>query len=222
MPTVSKTDDDLLTAPPDLELSSEEPRDPVASWDASAAQFKQPVGDAPQSGPETLVKQTVATIAEVLNANPRGASDLPDGPRLAERDLEDRAPFGMTNLRVCRGVLGFGSFEPIEPSGLKAGQPIILYCELTGLHYLDGGPVYVSRLSSRIELIDSQSGETTWEQSLGETEDECRTRRRDNFINFRMNLPATVKPGAYRLRLTQTDLAADQTAAAELAVTIVP
>ena len=59
-----------------------------------------------------------------------------------------------------------------------------------------------------------------WDQSLGEAEDRCRSRRRDYYVNYRITIPTTVAPGDYRIRLTQTDLVAGQTASAELPVTI--
>ena len=39
-------------------------------------------------------------------------------------------------------------------------------------------------------------------------------------MNYRITIPTTVAPGDYRIRLTQTDLVAKQTASAELPVTI--
>ena len=143
--------------------------------------------------------------------------DLHGGPRAGRsRDA------GHHEHAVCRNVLGFGSFEPIEPSTLKAGQPVIVYCELLGLHYKNSGQSFVTRLSSRVELVDARSNSRVWEQPLGEAEDECRSRRRDNYANLRLNLPTSVKPGDYRLKLTQTDLVANQTASAELPVSIAP
>ena len=79
---------------------------------------------------------------------------------------------------------------------------------------------FVSRLSSRVELVSAKDGAKAWEQSLGEAEDRCQSRRRDFYVNYRISIPATVAPGDYRLRLTQTDLLAHQTASAEVPVTI--
>ena len=82
------------------------------------------------------------------------------------REQDDRATLGITNMQICRNVLGFGSFEPIEPSTLKAGQPVIVYCELLGLHYKNSGQSFVTRLSSHVELVDarsnSRSGNSRW------------------------------------------------------------
>ena len=79
---------------------------------------------------------------------------------------------------------------------------------------------YVSRLSSRVELISARDGTKVWEQSLGEAEDQCRSRRRDNYANYRITLPQTLPSGDYRLRLTQTDLVANRSASSELPLTV--
>ncbi len=81
---------------------------------------------------------------------------------------------------------------------------------------------YVSRLSSRIELLPAKGGARAWEQSLGEAEDDCLSRRRDNYVNDRVVLPTSVPPGDYRLRLIVTDLVAGHSASAELPLTIAP
>jgi hypothetical protein len=245
----SKETDGLVPAPPGDAQPTDEPEDPQMSWEESVDRLKKLAQEsASQSASnegaalwqvrakvmdwmasenskdsrEALLKQAVVTIADAMNTKGQGAAARTDQLRLAVLELEDRVPLGITNLRVCRNVLGFGSFEPIEPSRLKAGQPVILYCELTGLHYQNSGPGFVSRLSSRVELIDARSSGKVWEQSLGEAEDHCQSRRRDNYVNFRMKLPQSIKPGDYRLRLTQTDMVANQTASAELPVTIIP
>ena len=194
--------------------------DGAALWQVRAKVMDWMASETPRDGKEALFKKAIVTIADAMNTRGRDPSARTAEIRLAVLELEDRAPLGIINLRVCRKVLDFGSFEPIEPSSLKAGQPVILYCELTGLHYRNSGPGFVSRLSSRIELIDPRSGGKVWEQALGEVEDQCRSRRRDNYWNFRIKLPQRVPPGDYRLRLTQTDMVASQTASAELAVTV--
>ena len=55
--------------------------------------------------------------------------------RSAVTALEDRVPLGISGLRLCRKVLGFGAFEPLEGPELKPGQNILIYCEPTGLRF---------------------------------------------------------------------------------------
>jgi hypothetical protein len=194
--------------------------DVAALWRVRAEVMDWMSADISSSANEALLKKAILTITEAMKTKAQDTSQQSSDLRLAVLELEDRVPLGLSNLRVCRNVLGFGSFEPLETSGLKPGQPIILYCELTGLHYRTKGSSFVSRLSSRVELVDVRDNSKAWELPLGDAEDECRSRRRDNYVNFRINLPSTLRPGDYQLRLTQTDLVASETASIAAPVTI--
>jgi len=167
-----------------------------------------------------LFQRAVNTIADAIKNSAKDDSTHSADIRSAVLALEDRVPLGVSVLRLCRKVSGFGSFEPLPSSALVAGQPVLIYCELTGLRYQARDTSYVSRLSSRVELISARDGTKFWEQSLGEAEDQCRSRRRDNYVNHRITLPQTLPAGDYRLRVTQTDLVANHSASSELAVTV--
>ena len=134
--------------------------------------------------------------------------------------LDDLPPFGIKALRLCREVHGFGSFEPLPTDVIKVGQPVLLYSELAGLRYQAHDDCFTSRLSSKVELISASSGTKVWERELGEVEDQCRSRRRDNYVSTRIRIPSTVPPGSYRLRLSEIDLTAHQSTSAELPLSI--
>jgi hypothetical protein len=99
---------------------------------------------------------------------------------------------------------------------------VIVYCEMAGLRYNadDGG--HRSRLASRVELIARKADRPVWMQDLGTAEDVCRRRRRDYYVNYRLTLPATLHPGHYELRLTQTDLNGDQSVTSSLPLEVRP
>ncbi len=186
-------------------------RPQVVEWLAS---------EAAKPANQALFQRAVNTIADAVKNSAKDDSTRSADIRTAVLALEDRVPLGVSDLRLCRGVSGFGSFEPLPASDLKTGQPFLVYCELTGLRYQARDTSYVSRLSSRVELISARDGAKVWEQSLGEAEDQCRRRRRDNYVNYRITLPPTLPAGDYRLRLTQTDLVANHSASSELPLTI--
>jgi hypothetical protein len=178
------------------------------------------------SGTPNPASMAVLTGAVAAIADVAGSSILDGATRAAQIKsavlaLEDRAPLAVAHLKLCRKVIGFGAFEPMQRSELKTGQPAVLYCEMTGIRYETKHALFVSRLYSRVELLSVKDNTRVWEQALGEAEDRCRNRRRDYYVNYRICLPATVAPGKYRLRLNQTDLVARQTASADLAVTII-
>jgi hypothetical protein len=177
-----------------------------------------------KSGSPGPKSSSAGSKAATRPPQPRDEKAKPADPALVgrkspERPKDDHAPPSITDLRLCRKVLGFGVFEPLEGSGLRAGQTVLLYCEANGLQYQARGEAFVARLSSRVELAAARDGAKVWEQDLGEAEDECRSRRRDCYVNCRLTFPPTVPPGDYRLRLIQTDLLAHRSATAELPVT---
>jgi hypothetical protein len=132
------------------------------------------------------------------------------------------APLEITDLRLCRKVLNFGLFEPMDPTAIKAGQRLLVYCELTGLSYEPRGQIFISRLASHLELRSGHDEAIVWEQSPAVGEDTCRRPRRDYYVNYRIELPSTLEPGPYRLRLIQTDLIADRTTSKEVPIAIAP
>jgi hypothetical protein len=135
---------------------------------------------------------------------------------------EDDPPPGINELRLCRTVSGFGSFEPLNETSVKAGQSLLIYCELTGLRYHAKDAGFVSRISSRIEIKPAGGGPNQWEHELGAAEDVCRRRRHDYYVNYRVDLPRSLPPGSYSLRLTQTDLVANRSTTAEIPLIITP
>jgi hypothetical protein len=129
-------------------------------------------------------------------------------------------PFEISELKLCRKVNGFGDIESLEPASRRAGQAVVLYCEVAGLRYEASGDGFRSRISAEIEAIPVGSETPAWSRSLGTLEDNCRRRRRDYYANYKLNLPEGLPPGDYRLRLRERDLANDRVATAETKLTI--
>jgi hypothetical protein len=136
--------------------------------------------------------------------------------------LEKLPSLGVSELHLCRKVHGFGSFEPLNATALKSGQRLLLYCEVTGLEYQPKERGFLSRLSSRIEIKAADSGLLQSEQELGSAEELFGRRRRDNYVNYVIELPKSLPPGNYSLKLIQTDLVANRSTSAEIPLQIVP
>jgi hypothetical protein len=148
-------------------------------------------------------------------------------PTQAQADVPSTAPtpaehpsLEVAELRLCRKVIGFGSFETLDATALKAGHPLLVYCEMTGLEYEARGDDFVSRLASHIEIRSEGTGSVVWEQAPRTAEDVCRRRRRDYYVNYLIELPKTLEPGSYRLRLIQTDLVGNRTTSKEIPLQI--
>jgi hypothetical protein len=152
---------------------------------------------------------------------PRRPEDPPSGTdtETSARDREQQPALTIAELKLCRKVDRFGSFEAMDTSALKPGRSVLVYCEIAGLEYRPHSDQFLSRLSSHLELR-SEGGTIVWDQALPTAEDVCRRPRHDYFVWYRITLPASLRPGSYRLRLIETDLIAESTTSAEVPLSI--
>jgi hypothetical protein len=169
-------------------------------------------------GPE--LKANEDTTLEVQATDREPADEQPRGATVDSSTDEHDASLRVGELRLCRRVLGFGSFEPLVDDRVKVGQQILIYCELTGIQYEERGADFVSRISSRVEIKAAKGGPVLWSRALGDAEDLCHRRRRDYYVNAVFDLPKTLGPGSYRMRLLQTDLIAGSSTSSEILLEI--
>jgi hypothetical protein len=175
----------------------------------------------PKSKPDPVPGAIPAVPPEKPEVSPPAPSAKPE-PLAPLASCDQPASLGIGKLRLCRKVHGFGSFEALGESEIKAGQRFLVYCEMTGMRCEARNDSYVSRLSSKIEVTSARDGTIQWARELGPAEDVCGSRRHDFYVNYRVDLPKNLAPGAYRLRLTQTDLIAKKSTSAELPFEINP
>jgi hypothetical protein len=211
------------------------PARPVAATGAGKAPDLTVSSSSKNAAPKAQPSGTAAP--KLQRSSPTGPKDeekkpesnAPAAPRPAETPVirpeagsahEDRSPLGISDLRLCRKVSGFGSFESLDATSLKAGQHVLVYCELAGLRYEAADKGFVSRVSSHIEIRPAGGGPAQWDHDLGAAEDVCRRRRRDYYVNYRVELPKSLVPGSYRLRLIQNDLVAHHSTSAEIPLSI--
>ena len=179
----------------------------------------------PQSPPaevsDTKLDRAGAT-GDIPASDPGSSATAALGGQVQKLDAPHGSPLGISDLRLCRQVFGFGSFEPMASERIKVGQHLLVYCELTGVQYDVREADFVSRISSRVEIKAAHGGAVLWKRELGDAEDVCRRRRRDYYVNYRVELPKTLGPGSYRLRLLQTDLVAGYSTSGEIPLEIMP
>jgi len=179
----------------------------------------------PAQDAEAVFAATPGNLTTVAGAPSSAPADPPTPSAVLDTALpafENRTPLTIRAMQICREVRGFGDVDPLDSRSLRAGQTILLYCELDGLRDLRIAAGFVSRIHSRVELFRSKDGAPIWSQDLGVAEDHCARRRRDSFANCRITLPVPLPPGDYRLRLIQNDLVEGGSASADIALTIVP
>jgi len=143
-----------------------------------------------------------------------------DEVRSAVLVLEDKAPLEITDLRICSKVDGFGDFEAFEPPVRKAGQPVILYCEVDGLRFEQTTAGFRTRIAAQLEILPEGGGPAIHSRSLSTAEETCRRRRRDYFVAYKFILPKPLEPGDYRIRLTTRDLNGDHSATREVSFAV--
>ncbi len=162
----------------------------------------------------------VRAVLRALDEPPAESPKRGEEVRSAVLVLEDKAPLEIVDLRVCSKVERFGDFEPFEPPVRKAGQPVILYCEVDGIRFEQTSAGFRTRLAAQLEILPEGGGAPILTRSLGTAEETCRRRRRDYYIAYKLVLPRPLPPGDYRIRVTEKDLTADRSAVREVAFAI--
>ncbi len=154
----------------------------------------------------------VRAVLRALDEPPQEAGRKGDTVRSAVLVLEDKAPLEIVDLRLCRTVDNFGKYEAFDPPVRKPGQAVAIYCEIDGLRFEQAAGGFRTRLAGQLEIIPEAGGPPIHVQPLGTAEEVCKKRRRDYYVVYRLEFPKTLPPGDYRIRLTERDLASDQSA----------
>ncbi len=134
---------------------------------------------------------------------------------------EARPILEIVAIQLCSKVRGFGEVELVDPDAIRPGQRVRIYCEMAGLEYRSEGDTFVSRLATHLELRSGADGPIVWEQTPEIARDVCRRPRRDYYVSYLIELPASMEPGPYRLRLVQTDLLGNRAASREIPMTLI-
>ena len=162
----------------------------------------------------------VRAVLRALDDSPAESPRRGAEVRSAVTVLEDKAPLEIADLRLCSKVERFGDFEPFDPPVRKAGQPVILYCEVDGLRFEQTSAGYRTRTSAHVEILPEGSNAPVMSRTFSPSDEICRRRRRDYFIAYRLVLPKPLAPGDYRIRLTTRDLTSDRSTSREVSFAI--
>jgi|GEM_PF-1937578 len=177
-----------------------------------------------QSEDRVSLRRSVLKSFLSLGSEAQAPEDQERGNEIREAvaAIEEQAPLEITDLRLCRKVTDFGKFDVLDATDCKAGQKLLLYCEMSGVRYAEAGETFHSRLNSQVKLIPSQGGDPVWNQELGPADDFCHRRRRDYFVTICLTLPDNLEPGSYDLLLIQEDELASRSTSSKVTLTIHP
>lgn len=154
---------------------------------------------------KALEKMTAAEIDATL-----------DHLRELHEQLRPQASLKLQGVCFCRGIHGFGQYEPV-PAGTafqagvdgQAGERLQVYAEVRNFSSKAvGGGQHETKLESVLEVHDAQK-RCVKKMSLGACTDRSQTPRHDYFLNFQFHVPAKLEPGEYKLVVVVRDATHD-------------
>lgn len=141
----------------------------------------------------------------------------------AER-IRSRSDLAILSASLCTSVRAYGNYDPIDPLRFVASnpRPMVFYCEVDGfLSQLGEDERWETRLAMELRLF-TESGMEVWQDKTESVEDHSRRRRRDFFINKRIQFPSNLSPGLYLLKCTVQDLVANRVSETTISIELVP
>lgn len=147
--------------------------------------------------------------------------------------------FTITRALLARRVTGFGQFTPFASGTFLVGraQPVLVYVEVDkfGHRELSGevpetGAIttgepgelrWAVELSQELQLYHDADGVLVWRSPEQSTRDLSARQRRDHYLVQRVELPARLTVGGYRLKVIVRDRVSESTAEAVIPIEIV-
>ena len=206
---------------------AEHPKDVLAHLDYQLHQFisGRPVPELAALAPLPAEdREVVAAVMDGLG-NFRSTVEAEPNALLSKRvrplvqtgeRLSGHAGLGVPAVRLCRKVDGFGAYVPIEPAQFTAGGDgrMLVYAEVQNFaSELDADGHWQTRLRHAMTLYE-ETGKRVASAPDQAVTDASRSRRRDFYTVARYQLPATLPPGRYILKVRIRDEQSDQVAEA--------
>ncbi|MFN0011487.1 MAG: hypothetical protein ACKVS8_07565 [Phycisphaerales bacterium] len=158
---------------------------------------------------------TFAIVRDLYSKLPAAASDPAALASLLREQADGLQPGNGITIgaaALCRRVEGFGRYIALDSTTIVAGraQPVIVYVEPQHFGHRtvdapDGEQRWAVELAQELQLYHDADGMLAWmdrEQTISET---SRRQRRDFYLVRRIDLPATLSIGAYRLKVVVRD-----------------
>jgi hypothetical protein len=121
--------------------------------------------------------------------------------------LASASELSLPAVVLCRSVLGYGLYEPLDPPHLRCGQPadVIAYCEVRNLAVArQTDSRYETLIDVRTALLTA-AGDVVQQAESSGIRTQWRDERHECFIAPVISLPASLAPGEYVLKLTVAD-----------------
>jgi hypothetical protein len=164
--------------------------------------------------PAEQARVAAGFIETLISLREAHGGDLPgESSRLLERidGLRDSlipiSDLALPKVALCRAVVGFGLYDPIEPPRFpaRAGGEFVAYCEIRHLtsRRLENGE-HETHFDVTISILTAE-GRTIQEQTIPDVRTRWRDARHECFIAPLVTLPPALSPGDYVAKITVAD-----------------
>lgn len=150
-------------------------------------------------------------------ASPKQIAVVVDQLNTLAVPLRCRAELAIDKMCFCGRIETFGVYDPLPAEHrFRPGEWVHLYVEVRNFSSVrrdggPGGPTYVTRLKTRVEIRDEQD-RIVWRHDVHrDRPDESRTLRHDYFDHLRFCVPEVFRPGLYTLKVQVADEATGRT-----------
>jgi hypothetical protein len=215
-------------------IATQDPRDVVNQFNLQLVRLlqHQPVPSIPELAALTVEdREILSAVFDGLSnyrtlmqneANPLASAKARPFMEMAER-IRSRTDLTIPSMALCDTVRAFGNYDPIEPARFTAGTGrwVIFYCEVDGfLPQVNEKQMWETKLALELRLF-SETGLEVWSQKREEVIDQSRKRRRDFFVNKKIQISDKLSPGRYFLKASVRDMNANRVAESTLPVDVV-
>jgi len=123
--------------------------------------------------------------------------------------LRAKADLVVPKVELCKSIVGFGLYEPIEPAAFKAGAKnrVLLYIEVDNFKCEKTKTGLFRTLLSVRKSLMNKSGEELWSTKDDNIEDLARQERRDFYLTIGpLAIPKSLGPGEYVFKVEVEDV----------------
>ncbi len=159
-----------------------------------------------------------ATQADTLLAEGKPAEALGAFDQATDAFWE-ASPLQFRVAQFAASVTGFGQYEPLADAAFHSGDTAIVYLEPVGYGFTAAGPEVTVAFTTGIEITTAGGILLAKTDDFGRLEWQGRARSHEVQAAVKVTLP-TLKPGAYKLSLTLSDVATAKQASVTLPFTI--
>jgi hypothetical protein len=137
--------------------------------------------------------------------------------------VRSQTDLSISGVALCTKVSGFGLYDAFPTTRFPVGRPskILVYFQLDNVQpKLTATGMWETRLSQQVWLLTADGADRGKSTPRQPAPDLCHERRRDYFGYELIVLPATLRPGPYRLKVSVTDLNTDKVAESDVGLTV--